>query len=105
MRLTRVGLVLVGAVVFTGHAGADGDPAAGAKKAILCAACHGPNGISANPLWPNLAGQNAAYLETQIKAFRDGVRAEPTMAPFVQTLTDQDAGDLAAHFAAMRCGE
>jgi cytochrome c553 len=41
--------------------------------------------------------------ETQIKAYRDGVRQEPTMQAFVQTLTDQDAADLAAHFAGMSC--
>jgi hypothetical protein len=47
----------------------------------------------------DLAGQHAEYLDKQIKAFRDGTRIEPTMQPFVATLTDADAADLAAFFA------
>ena len=78
-----------------------GDAAAGKSKAALCAACHGPVGISVNPLWPSLAGQQEAYLAKQIKEFRDGVRVEPTMQPFVQNLTDQDVADLAAYYASL----
>ena len=81
---------------------AAGDAAAGAGKAAVCAACHGPMGISANPMWPNLAGQQEVYLAKQIKAFRDGARQEPTMQPFVMNLSDQDADDLAAHFAGLK---
>jgi len=81
---------------------AAGDAAAGAAKAAICGACHGPAGISVNPLWPNLAGQQEVYLAKQIKAFRDGAREEPTMQPFVMNLTDQDAEDLAAHFSGLK---
>ena len=80
---------------------AEGNIAEGKKKAALCAACHGPNGISINPLWPNIAGQHALYLENQIIAFRDGIRLEPTMAAFVSTLSDADAADLAAYYASL----
>ena len=80
---------------------AAGDAAAGKTKAALCAACHGPAGISVNPLWPSLAGQQEAYLAKQIREFRDGVRVEPTMQPFVQHLTDQDIDDLAAYYAGL----
>ena len=78
-----------------------GSKADGEAKAAVCAACHGPKGISVNPLWPSLAGQQEAYLAKQIKAFRDGVRTEPTMQPFMQNLTDQDAADLAAYYASL----
>ena len=78
-----------------------GDADAGAAKAALCAACHGQNGISSNPLWPSLAGQQEAYLAKQIKAFRDGERVDVSMQPFVANLTDQDVEDLAAHYAAL----
>ena len=90
-----VGLLLAGSVQAAGNA------ANGAAKAQLCAACHGPNGISATELWPNLAGQKEAYLAKQIKAFRDGDRQEPTMTPFVSSLNDQDIEDLAAHFSGL----
>jgi cytochrome c553 len=81
---------------------AAGNAEAGAAKATVCAGCHGPNGISVNPLWPNLAGQHAEYLDKQIKAFRDGTRTEPTMQAFVTQLTDADAADLAAFFASRK---
>lgn len=76
-----------------------GDPQAGRAKAALCAACHGPTGISINPLWPSLAGQQPVYLANQIRAFRDGARVDVTMQPFVANLTDQDVEDLAAFYA------
>lgn len=76
-----------------------GDPQAGGAKAALCAACHGMNGVSINPLWPSLAGQQEVYLANQIRAFRDGERVEVTMQPFVANLTDQDVEDLAAFYA------
>lgn len=94
---------LVGAALLASiGAQAGGDKTSGATNATLCAACHGIKGISSNPMWPNLAGQQAGYLIKQIKAFRDGARVEPTMAPFVQVLTDQDIDDLAAHYSQLK---
>ena len=58
---------------------AAGDAADGKAKAATCAGCHGAAGVSANPLWPNLAGQKDAYMVKQMKAFRDGVRNDPMM--------------------------
>jgi len=78
-----------------------GDVSAGQAKAALCAACHGLAGVSINPLWPSLAGQQAQYLSKQIRHFRDGEREEPTMQPFVQHLSDQDIEDLAAYYASL----
>ena len=80
---------------------AAGDAQAGAAKAALCAACHGQNGVSSNPLWPSLAGQQEAYLAKQIAAFRNGERSDVSMQPFVANLTDQDVADLAAYYAAL----
>jgi len=67
--------------------------------AAACSACHGAKGVSINPQWPNLAGQNAPYLKTQITAFRDGVRANAMMAPFVSGLTDDDVDALASWYS------
>ena len=88
-------------LVWPRSAVAVGDAEAGAAKAALCAACHGQNSISSNPLWPSLAGQQEAYLAKQIKAFRDGERVDVSMQPFVANLTDQDVEDLAAYYAAL----
>lgn len=78
-----------------------GDPAAGKAKSAICAACHGMDGISPNDIWPNLKGQKKGYLVKQIRAFRDGDRVDPSMAPMVSTLSDQDIEDIAAYYASM----
>ena len=78
---------------------AAGDAAAGKTKAAACIACHGVDGISPNDIWPNLKGQKAGYLIKQIKAFRDGKRLDPMMAPMVKALSDQDIEDMAAYFS------
>ncbi len=43
----------------------------------VCSSCHGFGGRSQNPDFPNLAGQQKAYLIAQLKAFRDHKRADP----------------------------
>ena len=74
-----------------------GDPPASAQA---CAACHGQKGVSNNPEWPNLAGQKAGYLADQMRAFRDGVRENPAMAPVIAGLTDEAIAELSAFYAA-----
>jgi len=81
---------------------AAGDAAAGKARAAACASCHGANGISANPLWPNLAGQKDAYIVKQLKAFRDGVRSDPMMSPMAKPLSDADIDNLAAYFSSLK---
>jgi len=71
-------------------------------KAQTCTACHGPAGVSSNPEWPNLAGQHAAYLALQLKAFRDGSRDNPAMAPFVAGLSDADIAELSQFYAGQK---
>ena len=75
---------------------------AGRKKAEACVACHGPNGNSATPLFPILAGQTARYTYLQLKDFKEGRRGEPAMQPFIKDLTREDMFDLAAFFAAQK---
>jgi cytochrome c553 len=93
-------LTLITILLFSASSAMAGDVAAGKAKSALCAACHGATGHSVNPLWPNLAGQKEMYLAKQIKAFRDGVRSDPMMAPMVAALSDDDIANLAAYFAA-----
>lgn len=78
------------------------DPEAGKQKAVMCAACHGANGISPIPTYPNLAGQHAAYTEAQLKAFRDGTRKNPIMSPMAAALSDADIANLAAYYASLK---
>ena len=53
-----------------------GDPAAGKVASALCQNCHGEQGKSFYPGWPNLAGQDAQYLASAINAYRDGSRTK-----------------------------
>jgi len=45
-----------------------------------CSACHGATGKSMIPIYPNLAGQQAAYIVKQLKDFQSGARKDPTMS-------------------------
>ena len=73
-----------------------------------CSACHGPRGISVAPMFPNLAAQQAVYLETQLKAFRDRSRADPHAQAFMwgmaAQLTDSAITEIAAYYAAQEAG-
>jgi len=79
---------------------AAGSAEAGKSRSVTCAACHGPDGNSQNPEWPNLAGQNERYLIKSLQAFKDGSRSNVLMTGQVIALTDEDISDLAAYYAA-----
>ena len=98
--MKTVFMTLITILLFSASSAMAADVAAGKAKSALCAACHGATGHSINLLWPNLAGQKEMYLAKQIKAFRDGVRTDPMMAPMVAALSDDDIANLAAYFAA-----
>ncbi len=78
------------------------DIAAGKKKAMMCAVCHGKDGIAVNPDAPNLAGEAASYIERQLKAFKSGERKNEIMSIMAQQLSDEDIANLAAWFSAMK---
>jgi len=81
---------------------AGGDAAAGKAKAASCAGCHGAKGISAVPMYPNLAGQKEAYLVKQLKAFKDKSRKDPTMNAMAAPLSDTDMANIAAYFSKLK---
>lgn len=78
------------------------DIAAGKAKAATCAACHGANGISAIPMYPNLAGQKEAYMVKQLKAFKSGERKDPVMSAMAMPLSDADIANVSAYFASLK---
>ena len=79
----------------------DGSAEDGKTKATTCAACHGADGISVNPLWPSLAGQGAPYVVAQLKAFKEGTRENPLMTSQAMMLSDEDMADLAVFYAGL----
>lgn len=93
-------LLTVGAI-STANA-VQGDAEAGKAKAAVCGACHGATGVNPNPLYPDLAGQNAQYVIKQLVDFKSGARTDMMMAPMAANLSDQDMADLAAFFAVQK---
>ena len=79
----------------------DGSAEAGKARALTCGACHGADGNSASPVWPNLAGQNAPYILAQLQAFKDGTRQDPLMSGQAMMLTEEDMANLAVYFESM----
>jgi cytochrome c553 len=77
------------------------DMNAGKAKAMVCAGCHGSDGVSKNPMFPSLAGQTSTYLDKQLKHFRDGSRENPTMNALAKDLNDNEIENLAAYFASL----
>src|ERR1700744_3436059 len=93
-------LALAGAFLSGPPSARAADIKAGEQKAQVCAACHGPAGKSANPMYPILAGQPAQFLSTELFEFREGKRKNEQMSPMAANLSNADLNDLAAYFAA-----
>ncbi len=68
-----------------------------------CGTCHGTNGRSVSPTFPNLAAQTAPYIEAQLKAFKDQTRADPDAQAYMwgmaAQLSDAQIGELANYFS------
>jgi cytochrome c553 len=100
MKWTLPGIFVT--LLFAASGAFAADAAAGKAKAVVCAACHGAQGISANPIWPNLKGQKAAYIVKQLKAFKAGTRKDPLMGPQAAQLSEADMANVAAHFSGLK---
>lgn len=71
-----------------------------------CSACHGVNGISFVPTFPNLAGQGAPYLAKQIRDFKNHTRADPLaqsiMWPMAAAIPKKKIQEIADYFASQK---
>ena len=72
-------------------------------KAALCIGCHGIPGyrVAYPHVYhvPMIAGQNAKYIESALKAYKSGERKHPSMAAVAAALSDKDMTELAAYYA------
>ena len=100
-RLVLWGSLLAASVLAVGNAAA-GDPVAGKAKAVICAVCHGLNGIAKNPDAPNLAGDNANYIIKQLHAFQSGTRKHEQMTIIAKNLSETDVGNVAAWYSGLK---
>jgi cytochrome c553 len=64
-----------------------------------CFICHGAAGESSSPVFPRLAGQNAAYVAQQLADYKSGRRKSSTMQPMVEDLSPDDMKALGEWFA------
>jgi cytochrome c553 len=65
----------------------------------VCAACHGTDGRGTAPSNPNLAGQHAGYIATQLAAFKSGARPSPIMQGMAAPLTPEDMQAVGAYYS------
>ena len=104
MRAHMLCAAAVGVALVSGFAQAQDNSAAVNLIRKECSTCHGARGISVSPTFPNLAGQQAPYLEAQLKAFRDRSRADPHAQAFMwgmaAQLTDDTIKGIADYLAA-----
>lgn len=78
------------------------DPARGATKVAICAACHGPDGAAPLAGMPALAGQQYEFLELQMILLREGLRDVPVMDGMLKAFSDPDLMDIAAYYSKAR---
>jgi cytochrome c553 len=78
---------------------AAGDKAAGATAGAACAGCHGAEGVSGNPATPSLAGQDATYLASTLRAYKLGTRSDETMKGLAASLDDNAVKNVSAFYA------
>lgn len=82
-----------------------GDVDVGKAGATVCAGCHGLDGISTAPGFPNLAGQDFTYLKNQLIAFREKTRTggqAAIMYGMAAGLSDTDIENLSTYFSSLK---
>src|SRR5579859_5538570 len=109
MKRNRTIALIAGAAMLAGAAalGAAEAPVATdsplGRTVQVCGTCHGTNGRSVSPTFPNLAAQTAPYLEAQLKAFKDQTRADPDAQAYMwgmaAQLSDPQISELADYFS------
>jgi len=75
-----------------------GDQAAGKNAAAACAGCHGEGGVSSGTA-PSLAGQDAQYFASAMKAYKDGSRSDPSMKAPAASVDESTVRNIAAYYA------
>jgi cytochrome c553 len=74
-----------------------------ASLAATCANCHGTRGFAVEgSVVPGLAGQPAAYLIEQVKAFRSGAKPATVMHQLAKGYSDAQIDAIAAYYAAQK---
>lgn len=84
----------------TAMAREEGNVDRGKEKATqVCAACHTVEGVSKNPIFPNLGGQYEDYMVHALQGYKAGTRQNGIMQGITATLSEQDIADVATYYA------
>ncbi len=73
----------------------------GRQRTVLCAFCHGADGISSRSYIPDLAAQHPAYLLQQFAYFTSGIRKSDVMQPLSRELSKDDRINIALYYSNM----
>lgn len=95
----RIASLILGGLMLAGGATAQ-DLDAGRQVAGMCRTCHGLDGYARIPIAPHIGGEDVAYLDAQLRAFRSGARVNEMMTVVAGSLGDQQIADVAAWYGA-----
>jgi cytochrome c553 len=102
--MKRASIICTATLILTGSAvtaWAGGNLERGKEKATqVCVACHTVEGISQNPIFPNIGGQYQDYMLHALQSYKSGARQNGIMQGIVATLSAQDMEDVTAYYAA-----
>jgi cytochrome c553 len=75
------------------------------NQSLMCASCHGDDGVAPTQNWASLAGQRAAYTYKSLLDYQAGGRHENPRATLMKVAVDgmsrQDMADVAAYYASL----
>jgi len=71
-------------------------------RAVMCSACHGPNGNSVLKDMPSIAGQPKVFIENQLVLIREGMRDIPQMKGVLDNVPDSELTELATYYAGQK---
>ena len=75
------------------------------NQSLMCASCHGDDGVAPTQNWASLAGQRAAYTYKSLLDYQIGGRHENPRATLmtvaVKGMSRQDMADVAAYYASL----
>ena len=75
-----------------------------ARAMVLCAGCHGPEGVGTADFNPNLACQKKVYMVKQLGFYRDGTRTtHPPMANIARMLSEREVEDISEWYSITGC--
>ena len=98
--------LLMMAVLCTFGSGAALADGAALYAEKTCLACHGKDGKKTlTPAYPKIAGQNAAYIEAQMKDIKSGVRANGSSAAMkgiMHLVSDAEIKELALYLSKLK---